>query len=152
MLAAVLGLLTALDASPRAALLAGAAAAVLLLALALATGRTAPIPFAVLVLGALYVIPDGDRALGAALYGAGLLLTAELAYWSVDERVALRIDRDALVARLLAIAVVVAAAIPLAALVLLVAGADPARSTGLIAAGAVAVVAWAALVTTLANR
>jgi hypothetical protein len=151
-LAVVLGATTAFDASPRGALVAAAASAVLLLALALGTARTLPIPLAVLVLGALYVVPDGDRAIGAAVYGACLLLMAELAYWSLEERVALRIEPAALGARLLAVLGVVVAGLLAASLVLVAAGTDVTRSTGVIAVGAVALVACVALLTTLANR
>jgi hypothetical protein len=129
----------------------GAALATVLLSLALATGRSAPIPFALLLLGATYAIPDGDRTVAAPIYGAGLLLTAELAYWSLDERVRQRMSPGVVVPRLLAILTVTAAAIPAGAVVLLAAEADVARSPGLTAAGAVAVVTCVGLLAALAR-
>ena len=133
-------------------MLAGAALAILLLSLALTAGRSAPIPFALLLLGAIYAIPHGDRAIAAPIYGSALLLTAELAYWSLDERVRQRVQADVVTPRLLAILAVTAAAIPASALVLIAAEADVARSPALTAAGAAAIVASVGLLTALARR
>jgi hypothetical protein len=130
---------------------AGAAAATLLVALAVAAGRSAPIPFALVVLGAIYAIPDGDRAIPAPIYASLLLLSAELAYWSLDERVVARVIAGAVAPRLLALLAVSAAAIPASALVLLAADADVARSPAVTAAGAAAVVACIALLMALAR-
>jgi hypothetical protein len=84
--AAALGGTTVFDARPMAAVLAGATAAIVLLSLALTAGRSAPIPFALLLLGAVYAIPHGERAIPTPIYGGVLLLTAELAHWSLEER------------------------------------------------------------------
>ena len=84
-MAAGLGAAAGLDAEGRATVLAGAGAAILLLGLGLSTRRSAAIPIALLLLGALHVIPDGGLSIGTVIYGSGLLLTAELAYWSIDE-------------------------------------------------------------------
>jgi hypothetical protein len=130
---------------------AGAAAATLLLSLALTAARSAPIPFSLLLMGAIYAIPDGDRALAAPIYGSALLLTAELAYWSLDERVPQRVQAGVFTPRLLAILAVSAGAIPASALVLIAAEADVARSPALTAAGAAAVVACVALLTAVAR-
>lgn len=132
-------------------MLAGAAPAILLLLVALTAGRTAPIPFALLLLGAIYAIPDGDRAIAAPIYGAGLLLTAELAYWSLDERVRRRVQAGVATPRLLAILAVAAATIPSGALVLIAAEADVSRSPVLTATGAAAIVACIGLLTALAR-
>lgn len=132
-------------------MLAGAAPAILLLLVALTAGRTAPIPFALLLLGAIYAIPDGDRAIAAPIYGGGLLLTAELAYWSLDERVRRRVQAGVATPRLLAILAVAAAAIPSGALVLIAAEADVSRSPVLTATGAAAIVACIGLLTALAR-
>ena len=132
-------------------MLAGAAGAILLLSLALAAARSAPIPFAVLLLGAIYTIPEGDRAIAAPIYASALLLVAELAYWSLDERVRQRIQVGAFTPRLVAILAVGAAAAPASALVLIAAEADVARSPVLTAAGAAAVVACVGLLTALAR-
>jgi hypothetical protein len=131
--------------------LAGAAPAILLLLVALTAGRTAPIPFALLLLGAIYAIPDGDRAIAAPIYGGGLLLTAELAYWSLDERVRRRVQAGVATPRLLAILAVAAAAIPSGALVLIAAEANVSRSPVLTAAGAAAIVACIGLLAALAR-
>jgi hypothetical protein len=131
--------------------LAAAAAATLLLSLALAAARSTPIPFALLLLGAMYAIPDGERAIAAPIYGGALLLTAELAYWSLDERLRQRVQAGALAPRLLGILAVSAAAIPASALALIMADADVARSPATTAAGAAAVVACVALLTALAG-
>ena len=132
-------------------MLAGAAAAILLLSLALAAARSAPIPFAVLLLGAIYTIPEGDRAIAAPIYASALLLVAELAYWSLDERVRQRVQVGTFGPRLVAILAVGAAAAPASALVLIAAEADVARSPALTAAGAAAVVACVGLLTALAR-
>jgi hypothetical protein len=134
-----------------AAVLAGATTAIFLLSLALAAGRSAPIPLAVLLLGAVYAIPQGERAIPAPIYGSLLLLTAELAYWSLEERVRKRVQAGVLAPRMLAILAVAAASIPASALVLVAAQADVGRSPALTAAGAAAIVACVALVAALAR-
>jgi hypothetical protein len=96
-------------------------------------------------------MPRGDRAVAAPIYGSGLLLTAELAYWSLDERVRERVRAGVVGPRLLAILSVAAAAIPASALVLIAAEADVARSPGITAAGAAAIVACVGLLTVLAR-
>ena len=104
-----------------------------------------------LVLGAIYTVPRGDRAVAAPIFGSGLLLTAELTYWSLDERVRERLRAGVVGPRLLAIVAVAAAAIPASALVLIAAEADVARSPGITAAGAAAIVACVGLLTVLAR-
>jgi hypothetical protein len=150
-LAAALGAATALAADPSAPVWAGAAPATFLLSLGLTVGRSAAIPFALVLLGAIYVIPHGDRAIAAPIYGAGLLLTAELAYWSLDERIRGRVHPGVAAPRLLAILAVTGAAIAAGALVLIAAEADLGRSPALTAAGAAAIVACIGLLTTLAR-
>ena len=130
---------------------AGAAAGILLVAVDVAAGRAAPISFALVLLGAIYAVPDGDRAVPAPIYGSVLLLTAELAYWSLDERVVGRVLAGAIAPRLLAILAVSAAAIPASALVLVAADADVARSPAVTAAGAAAAVACVGLLAALAR-
>jgi len=150
-LGATLGAATAFDARPSAPAWAGAALATLFLLLALTAERSAAIPFAPLFLGAIYTIPDAERAIAAPIYGGGLLLTAELAYWSLDERVRGRVHPGVATPRLLAIFAVVAAAIPASALVLLASEAELARSPALTAAGAAAIVACLGLLAALAR-
>ena len=132
-------------------MLVGAALATFLLSLALIAGSPAPIPHALLLLGTIYAIPQGDRAIAAPIYGSALLLTAELAYWSLDERVRQRVQADILTPRLFAILAVTVAAIPASALVLIAAEADVARSPAITAAGATAIVASVALLAVLAH-
>ena len=132
-------------------MLAGAAAAILLLSLALAAARSAPIAFAVMLLGAIHTIPGGDRAIATPIYASALLLTAELAYWSLDERVRQRVQAGAYTPRLLVILVVALATAPASALVLIAAEADVGRSPALTAAGAAAVVACVGLLAALAR-
>ncbi len=131
-------------------MLAGATAAIFLLSLAL-TGRSAPIPFALLLLGAVYAIPQGERAIPAPIYGSLLLLTAELAYWSLEERVHRRARAGVATPRILAILAVAGASIPASALVLVAAQADVGRSPVLTAAGAAAIVACLGVVAALAQ-
>jgi hypothetical protein len=149
--AAALGAAAALDAGSRAPVLAGAGAAILFLALGLATRRTGAVPIALLLLGALHVIPDGDRSIGTVIYGSGLLLTAELAYWSIDEHNRRRVEPGVFAPRLLAIVAVVAAGIPASGLVLVAADVDISRSTASTAAGATAIVACVALLAAMAR-
>ena len=78
-------------------------AAPLLLSLALLAGRAAPVSVALLLLGAIYVVPEGDRAIPAPIYGGALLLIAELAFWSLDERLPGRVEPGTATPRLLAI-------------------------------------------------
>lgn len=125
--------------------------AIVLLSVALTATRSAPISFALLLLGAIYAIPDGDRAIAAPIYGSALLLTAELAYWALDERIQQRVQAGASRPRLLAILAVAAAAIPASGLVLIAAEADVARSPAITAAGAAAIVACVALLPALAR-
>lgn len=134
-----------------AAVLAGATGAIFLLSLALTAGRSAPIPFALLLLGAVYAIPEGERAIPAPIYGSVLLLTAELAYWSLEERVHKRAEAGVATPRMLAILAVAGASIPASALVLVAAQADVGRSPTLTAAGAAAIVACIGLVAALAR-
>jgi hypothetical protein len=64
---------------------------VVALALALVSGWPAPIPLAVVSLGASYAVSlHGHGAIDgrAPLVGAGLVLVAELAYWSLERRTA----------------------------------------------------------------
>ena len=122
------------------------------LSLGLATQRSEAIPIALLLLGALHVIPDGDRTIGTVIYGSGLLFSAELAYWSIDEHGHRPVDAGVFAPRLLAILATVAVAIPPSVLVLVVADVDLPRSQVSTAAGATAIVACVALLAAMARR
>ena len=141
----------ALEAEPSEAVGAGAVTATLLVALALAAGRPAAIPFALVLLGAIYAIPAGERAIPAPLYGAGLLVCAELAYWSLELRVAQTVYGDVVTPRLGAVVLVAAASVPAGALVLLAADAGIGRSPATTAAAALALAACVGLLAVLAS-
>jgi hypothetical protein len=147
-----LGAAAALDAESRAPVLAVAGAASLILGLGLFTRRSGAIPIALLLVGGLHVIPDGDRSIGTVIYGSALLLTAELAYWSIDEHGRRPVEPGVFVPRLLAILAVVVAGIPASAFVLMAADVDISRSAASTAAGATAIVACVALVAAMARR
>jgi len=131
--------------------LTGSGAALAILGLGLIARRVEAIPIALVLVGALHVIPNGDQPIGTVIYGSGLLLTAELAYWSIDEHGRLPVERGVLAPRLLAILAVVAASIPAGALVLLAADVDISRSAASSVAGATAIVACVALLAALAR-
>jgi hypothetical protein len=147
----LLGAAVALDAEPTAPLAAGAAGAVLLVSLALLTGRSGPIPFALVVLGVLYATPEGERAVWAPLYGGGMLACAELAYWSLEERPAPRVYGDVVMPRLAAVLLVAVLSVAAGGLVLLAAEADVGRSPAMTAVAALAVAACAGLLAALAG-
>ena len=151
-MAAGLGAAAALEAESHAPALAGAGAAIVFLGLGLSTRRSEAIPIALLLLGALHVISDGDRSIGTVIYGSGLLLTAELAYWSIDEHGRRPVEPGVFAPRLLAILAVVAAAIPASVLVHVAADIDISRSPASTAAGATAIVACVALLAAMARR
>ena len=151
-MAAALGAAAALEAESLAPALAAASAAILFLGLGLSTRRSEAIPIALLLLGALHVIPDGDRSIGTVIYASCLLLTAELAYWSIDEHGHRPVQPGVFAPRLLAILAVVAAAIPASVLVHLAADIDIPRSQASTAAGATAIVACVVLLAAMARR
>ena len=150
-MAAALGAAAAVDAESHATGAAGAGAAILFLGLGLYTRRSAAIPIALLLLGALHVIPDGDRTIGTVIYGSGLLLTAELAYWSIDEHGRRPVEPGVFAPRLLAILAAVAAGIPASLVVYVAAGVDISRSAASTAAGATAIVACVAALAAMAR-
>ena len=151
-MAVTLGAAAALQAESHAPAIAGAGAAIVILGLGISTRRSKAIPVALLLLGALHVIPGGDGSLGTVVYGSGLLLTAELAYWSLDEHGHRPVRPGVFAPRLLAILAVVAAAIPASLLVLAAAAIDIPRSQMSTAAGATAIVACIALLAAMARR
>jgi hypothetical protein len=121
------------------------------MALGLATARPTPLPFALLLLGAVYALPASRRVIAVPIYGSGLLVIGELAYWSLDERIREHMHPGVAMPRLLAILAIGAVAIPVSALVHLAADAGVARSPAGTAAGAAAIVACVALLTALGS-
>ena len=144
-------MLAAFCAAAAAESLAVATTAPLLLSLALLAGRAVPVSVALLLLGAIYVVPEGDRAIPAPIYGGALLLIAELAFWSLDERLPGRVEPGTATPRLLAILGVVVTGVAAAALVLLASESDVARSPARTAAGVGAILACIAVLTALAR-
>jgi hypothetical protein len=94
------------------------------LALVLLRRMSAGLPWAVLLLAVAYTIAlvaRGSAIDGAApLVAAGLLICAELAAWSVDEEHAISAERTVVVARVTALAVLVAVSTAAAGLVVAV--------------------------------
>ena len=131
--------------------MAFAGAAIVILALGISARRSEAIPIAILLLGASHVISTGDRSIATVLYGSGLLLTAELAYWSVDEHGDRPVQPGVFAPRLLAILAVVAVAIPASMRVLAAAAIDRPRSHTSTAAGAIAIGACVALLAAMAR-
>ena len=128
-----------------------AAAATLLLSLALLAGRAWPVCLVLVLLGTIYVIPEGDRAIPAPIYAGALLLIAELAYWSVADRAAGRLEPGTVIPRLLGILAVVVTGGAAATLVLLASDSDVARSPARTAAAVGAILACIAVLGLLAR-
>jgi hypothetical protein len=126
-----------------------AAAAALLVAAALATRLATPLFAALVLLAAIY--PEGGRAIPAPVYAAVLLLTAELAFWWLDERDAGRVEPGTGVPRLLGILAITATGAVAAALVLLASEPDIARSAAATAAGLAAILACLGMLIALAR-
>jgi hypothetical protein len=128
----------ALGADEPGGALVGTAAAVLLLAAAVVFARWWPVPLALVNFGLLYAL--SDTGLPAPLVGGALLLAAELASWSIDERIRIRTEPGVLAARARAIGWVVAAGTAASAVVLAVAEIGASRSTLFTLVGALAAV------------
>lgn len=126
------------------------ALALLLAALARGWARLVPLP--ILLLGGTYgaqlVAHDSTLDAGAAAVGAGLLLASELAYWSLEEREGIPVERGAYARRAGVVAAMGSGA--LLTVLALLAVASLVRGTGLaidlagaLALGALALGAWA---------
>jgi hypothetical protein len=126
-----------------------AAAAALLVAAGLATGLVTPLLAALVLLGAIY--PEGGQAIPAPIYAGALLLTAELAFWWLDERDAGRVEPGTGTPRLLGIVAATATGVAAAALVLLASEIDTARSPLATTAGVAAVLGSVAVLLVLAR-
>jgi hypothetical protein len=128
---------------------AAAAAAALLVAAGLATGLATPLLASVVLLGAIY--PEGGQAIPAPIYAGALLLTAELAFWWLDERDAGRVEPGTGTPRLLGIVAATATGVAAAALVLLASEIDTTRSPLATAAGVAAILGSVAVLLVLAR-
>jgi hypothetical protein len=136
------------------ALLGGAGA--LLLLLVLARGLDDLLGSAILLLGAAYVLAlyAGEHVLdqGVPLVAAGLLACAELANWSLEERLPVAADRGLLVARARAVGILVGAGLAASALVLAVTAAPVGGGLAWTVLGAAAAVVALAVVARAARR
>lgn len=103
----------------------GGAAALLTLLLALGAGWPSAIPWTLALLGGTYatglaVRDDATLDAGAPLYAAGLLLLAELAYWSLELRGPGREEPRVVVRRLAALGALAFLSLVLGAFVVVV--------------------------------
>ena len=94
-------------------LLAVGGAAVFLLVVGLALGRSAAVPWAIVGLGVAYAatLEDNDLDGRVPLYAAGLLVTAELAYWALQLRHGARDEPGMALRRLIGLLITAAAAV-----------------------------------------
>ncbi len=128
---------------------AAGAAALVLLAAGLVLQVPQTIPWAVATAGAGYLVTRvGHAAVDgwAAVVGAALLLSAELAFWSATENARIRTERALVAARVGTIAVLVASALLVDFLLLATAAVSGSSSVALAAAGVAAAVAAVAVV------
>jgi hypothetical protein len=118
---------------------------------ALLARRATAVSVALLLLATMYVVPEGDRAIPAPIYGGALLLIAELAFWSLDERAPGRVEPGTGMPRLIGILALVATAVGAGALVLLASESEVARSPARTATGIGAILACIAVLAALAR-
>jgi hypothetical protein len=134
--------LTRAGESGRGAALVGALAALAVLAGALVSGWSRLVPVALLLVGAVYAaqltIDDMPLDVAAPAFAAGLLVAAELAYWSLDERERVRGERGDALRRLGYVAGLGIAASVVAAALLATSDGVRARGLGVDVAGAAA--------------
>ena len=136
-------------------LAAAAAAGLLLLAVGLAVRWSAALAFGMVALGAEQAVrlalgPNEVDAWTPA-YAAGLLLVAELAWWSVEPRVAAWSEAAVVLRRFGAVVGLCAASAVIAALIVMAAGAPLHGGLGLELVGVVAAVAAVGVVVTIAR-
>jgi hypothetical protein len=122
------------------------------LALALALRRPGAVPWTVLALGVLYASTLRGALDGWSIAVAvGLLLAAELAYWSIEDERRLRVERTVTLRRAAGIAGLAGATLAAGFLVLAAAGLRVRTGLPLTAAGAVAAAGLLLLVARLAR-
>ncbi len=136
-------------------MLALGAGGLLALCLGLAVRWSAAVAFAIGVLGAEQAVrlADGPDALDrwTPLYAGAFLLLAELAWWSLEPRVAAWTERDAALRRLATVLLICAAGSLFSALVVIAAGAPIHGGFGLELAGVLAATAALAVVAAVAR-
>ena len=133
---------------------ATAAFGVAALAVGLVFGTAPPVGRGVGGLAVAYAVAvawSEDLDAGAALFGAALLVAAELAYWSLEHRVRISDERTLVVRRLTTLALVVAASVVIGVLAVGTTTVPLAGGAFVLAAGAAAAVAVVALLGVLAR-
>lgn len=133
-----------------------AAVAVVALSTALVLGWTRLVPVALVLVGGLYAaqLAIDDVALDSAspLFAAGLLVSAELAYWSLDERERVPGDAGEALRRVAFVALLGIAALLVASLLLALADVFRAEALALDLLGAVAAAAALLAIVLVARR
>lgn len=125
----------------------------LLLAGALAAGLPAGVVPGVVVLGAEYALSLGSAVDGRApLYAAGLLVVAELSYWSLELRIGITADPGTMRVRAVLVAALTASAVVLGGIMLGLSGLRLGGGLGWEVVGLAAAVGALALVAALARR
>ena len=126
--------------------------AAVLLVSGIATRSSVPVHVAVAVLGVTLLLRDDARLVLAPLYGAGLLLAAELGTRSIELAGVARVGTGVIGPRLGATVALAAVGACAAALVALAVTAAPGRSLALTAVGAIAAMATCGAVARIARR
>jgi hypothetical protein len=131
-------------------------AALVLLCIGLAARWSAALAAGIAFLGAEQAVrlATGPSSVDpwTPVYAAGLLLAAELAWWSIEERVPAWSQPGIVLRRLLVIVGLCAAGAALAAMIVVAAGSPLEGGVGLELVGVVAAVAAVAVVAALARR
>lgn len=125
---------------------------VLLVALAVAIGSAAPIPWSLALLAVVFLLHGHDSLVLAPIYGAGLLLVGEVAQASIDLRGVGCLTPGWIASRLAAILALSALGAGAGAVVAAAATIGAARSVALTAAGAIAAVMAVGTIALLARR
>jgi hypothetical protein len=137
-------------------LAAAGVVALLPLAFGLARGLGGPVPWAVLVLGAAYTVslflPKGRVDVAAPLVAACLLLTSELACWSVELRTPVEAERGLILRRAGLLAAVCAVTLPVGVVVLAATELPLGGGVAWDAVGVVAALGAVGIVAALARR
>jgi hypothetical protein len=133
-----------------------AAVALVSLVAALVLGWSSLIPVSLVLLGAAYAtrlaVDDAPVDTKAPLFAAGLFLAAELAYWSLDERIAAKADAGEDLRRAAVVAALGLGALAAAGAVLAAADVAQARGLAVDVLGALAATAALLVVLLVARR
>jgi hypothetical protein len=155
-LVGVIGVVPALFASAPRLLVALSVAPAIVLALALTARAARLLPLVVFALGLGYgialFVPHGKLGLLAPVYGAALLLCAELAYWSLSPTADAWGEHAVVLRRLQGIATLLLAALVVDVLLMATAGTHPPGGVVLFALGFAAAAGVLLAVAVLARR